>query len=189
MGLGNPLCRAREPLIGSWRRFTVVEKLREFLRDFRTLAAPYWSSEERWPARGLLLAVIGLNLGQVYVLVLLNGWYQQFYDVLQNLDREAFGRLILRFAVLATFFIATAVYGLYLRQMLEIRWRRWLTDRWIGDWLAGRAYYRLQLVGGDTDNPDQRIAEDLRLFVAASLELSLDLLSSLVTLASFIGIL
>ena len=167
----------------------MIERLRTFLRDFRILAAPYWSSEERWPARGLLLVVVGLSLGQVYLMVLLNTWYQQFYDALQNLDREAFGRLILRFAALAAFFIASAVYGLYLRQMLEIRWRRWLTDRWIGDWLSDRAYYRMRLVETGTDNPDQRIAEDLRLFVAASLELSLDLLSSLVTLGSFIGIL
>src|SRR5262249_13416 len=108
MGLGNPLCRAREPLIGSWRRFTVVEKLPEFLPDFRTLAAPYGSAEGRCPAGALFLAVIGLNLGQVYVLVLLNGWYQQFYDVLQNPDREAFGPLTPRSGVLAPFFTATA---------------------------------------------------------------------------------
>jgi putative ATP-binding cassette transporter len=167
----------------------MIEKLHAFLRDFRTLAAPYWSSEERWGARGLLLVVVSLSLGQVYLLVLLNTWYQQFYDALQNLDRAAFGRLILRFAALAACYIATAVYGLYLRQGLEIRWRRWLTNRWVGDWLADRAYYRMRLVETGTDNPDQRIAEDLRLFVAASLELSLDLLSSLVTLASFVGIL
>jgi putative ATP-binding cassette transporter len=167
----------------------MIENLRTFLRDFRSLAAPYWSSEERWPARGLLLAVVGLSLGQVYLLVLLNTWYQEFYDALQNLDQAAFGRLILRFAALAAFFIAAAVYGLYLRQALEIRWRGWLTKRYIGDWLADRAYYRMRLVETGTDNPDQRIAEDLRLFVAASLELSLDLLTSIVTLASFVGIL
>jgi len=167
----------------------MIETLRTFLADFRSLAAPYWSSEERWRARSLLTLVVGLSLGQVYLLVLLNTWYQQFYDALQSFDQAAFGRLILRFLALAACYIATAVYGLYLRQMLEIRWRRWLTDRWIGDWLADRAYYLMRHVETGTDNPDQRIAEDLRLFVAASLELSLDLLSSLVTLASFIGIL
>lgn len=167
----------------------MIERQRSFLRDFGTLAGPYWSSEERWSARGLLLLVVSLNLGQVYLLVLVNTWYQQFYDSLQNLDQAAFGGLILRFTAIAVFYIATTVYSLYLRQMLEIRWRRWLTDRWIGDWLADRAYYRMHLVKTGTDNPDQRIAEDLRLFVAASLELSLDLLSSLVTLGSFIGIL
>ena len=85
--------------------------------------------------------------------------------------------------------IIVAVYQLYLNQMLQIRWRRWLTDHYLDAWLADRAYYRMQLVGGSTDNPDQRIAEDLRLFVASTLALSLGLLSAVVTLGSFIAIL
>jgi putative ATP-binding cassette transporter len=167
----------------------MFDKLGLFLRDFRTLAAPYWSSEERWAARGLLATVVGLTLAKVYLLVQLNTWYQKFYDVLQRLDAEQFMPLILRFALLATAYIAIVVYALYLRQMLEIRWRRWLTERYIGDWLHDRAFYRLRLGEARSDNPDQRIAEDLKLFVAASLELSLDLLGSVVTLASFLGIL
>src|SRR2546425_9555022 len=73
--------------------------------------------------------------------------------------------------------------------MLQIRWRRWLTDHYLAAWLPDRAYYRMQLVGGSTDNPDQRIAEDLRLFVARPLALSLGLLSAVGTLASFIALL
>jgi putative ATP-binding cassette transporter len=167
----------------------MFSKLGDFLRDFRTLAAPYWSSEERWPARGLLALVVGLSLGRVALLVALNSWYQKFYDALQNLDQDAFWRLILYFAGLATVFITVVVYQLYWRQMLEIRWRRWLTDRYVGDWLGERAYYRLPFYDTGTDNPDQRIADDLRLFVAQSLELSLGLLSAVVTLGSFVGIL
>ena len=164
-------------------------KLSEFLHDFRILAAPYWSSEERWPARGLLAVVVALSLAQVGLLVALNSWYQKFYDALQNLDQDAFWRLILYFAGLAATYIAVLVYRLYWRQMLEIRWRRWLTDRYVGDWLRERTYYRLPLYETGTDNPDQRVAEDLRLFVGASLELTLGLLSSIVTLVSFVGIL
>ena len=167
----------------------MLEKLGPFLRDFRTLAAPYWSSEERWPARGLLALVVGLSLGRVGLLVALNTWYQKFYDALQNLDQAAFTRLIGYFALLATVFIGVVVYQIYLRQMLEIRWRRWLTDRYVGDWLAERAYYRLPLYDTGADNPDQRISDDMRLFVGATLELSLGLLSAVVTLGSFIGIL
>src|SRR5262245_44941698 len=138
------------------------EGLAEFLRDFRTLAAPYWSSEERWSARGLLAVVVVLSLARVGVLVALNTWYQKFYDALQNLDQAAFGRLIGLFALLATVFIAVAVYQIYLRQMLEIRWRRWLTDRYVSDWLADRAYYRLPLYETGADNPDQRISDDMK---------------------------
>jgi putative ATP-binding cassette transporter len=165
------------------------EQLGEFMRDFRELAAPYWSSEERGAARGLLAGVVALNLFQVGLLVGLNTWYQKFYDALQNYDQSGFVRLIGVFALLASTYIAVAVYKIYVRQMLEIRWRRWLTDRYVGDWLAERAYYRLPLYDTGADNPDQRIAEDLKLFVGATLELSLGLLSAVVTLGSFIGIL
>src|SRR5262245_14765526 len=144
------------------------ERLTEFLRDFRTLAAPYWSSEERWQARGLLAVVIALSLAQVGVLVAVNQWYQKFYDAIQNYDEAAFWRLIWVYIAIVVVFIVVAVYGLYLRQMLEIRWRRWLTDRWVGDWLAERAYYRLPLSEARADNPDQRIAEDLKLFVRSA---------------------
>jgi putative ATP-binding cassette transporter len=167
----------------------MTAKLRAFLRDFWTLAAPYWSSEERWKARGLLLVVVSISLFQVYLLVQLNTWNRDFFDALQQFDQSAFMSLCLRFAVLAGIFIAAAVYGLYLQQMLQIRWRRWLTDRYVGDWLADRAYYRMRLRDTGTDNPDQRIADDLRLFVDQSLTLSLGLLSQVVRLASFVAIL
>ncbi len=167
----------------------MTAKLRAFLRDFWTLAAPYWSSEERWKARGLLLVVVALSLGQVYLLVQFNTWNRDFFDALQQYDQAAFGPLLLRFAILAAIFIAAAVYGLYLQQMLQIQWRRWLTERYVGEWLEERAYYRMRLVDVGTDNPDQRISDDLRLFVEQSLGLSLGLLRQVVTLASFVAIL
>ena len=167
----------------------MTAKLRAFLRDFWSLAAPYWSSEERWKARGLLFVVVSLSLGQVYLLVQLNTWNRDFFDALQQYDQAAFGALLLRFAVLAAIFIAAAVYSLYLQQMLQIGWRRWLTGRYVADWLGERAYYRMRLADTGTDNPDQRIADDLRLFVDQSLSLSLGLLRQVVTLASFVAIL
>jgi putative ATP-binding cassette transporter len=167
----------------------MTAKLRAFLRDFWTLAAPYWSSEERWKARGLLLVVVSISLFQVYLLVQLNTWNRDFFDAMQQFDQSAFMSLCLRFAVLAGIFITAAVYGLYLQQMLQIRWRRWLTERYVGDWLGDRAYYRMRLRDTGTDNPDQRIADDLRLFVDQSLSLSLGLLSQVVRLASFVTIL
>jgi putative ATP-binding cassette transporter len=167
----------------------MTAKLRAFLRDFWTLAAPYWSSEERWPARGLLFVVVGMSLGQVYLLVQFNTWNRDFFDALQQYDQAAFGGLLLRFAILAAIFITAAVYSAYLQQMLQIRWRRWLTDRYISDWFQDRAYYRMRLADSGTDNPDQRIADDLRLFVDQSLTLSLGLLRQVVTLVSFVAIL
>ncbi|HXZ83936.1 MAG TPA: ABC transporter ATP-binding protein/permease [Myxococcota bacterium] len=167
----------------------MTQKLKDFLRDFRILAAPYWSSDERWGARGLAAVVVALSLSRVGLLVALNSWYQRFYDALQNFDQGAFGRLILFFAGLAATYITVAVYQLYLQQMLQIRWRRWLTNHYVDDWLSERSYYRLPLYDTGADSPDQRIAEDLNLFVGGSLDLSLGLLSAIVTLASFVGIL
>lgn len=162
---------------------------KSFLRDVWRLIKPYWTSEERFTAWLLLAAVIGLTLAMVYMNVQFNTWYNAFYNALQEKDKAAFWKLMGRFAILATIYIAMAVYAFYLNQMLQIRWRRWLTDEYLKQWLADRAYYRLQLGGNPADNPDQRIAEDFKLFVDESLTLSLGFLNAVVTLGSFIGIL
>jgi putative ATP-binding cassette transporter len=166
-----------------------MTRLAEVLRDAWTLIRPYWFSDDRWAGRGLLLVVIVLNLFIVYINVLLSKWYNLFYNSLQDKDFAAFGSLLLRFSWLAGLFIVAAVYQIYLNQMLQIRWRRWLTDRYLGAWLADGAYYRMQLASGETDNPDQRIADDLRLFVTGALTLSIGGMRAVVTLVSFLGIL
>jgi putative ATP-binding cassette transporter len=164
-------------------------KLQNFIRDLWALLRPYWGSEERRIAWLLLIANIVLTLAMVYMTVLFNQWYNLFYNTLQDKAQDEFFRQIGRFCVLATIFIVIAVYRIYLNQMLQIRWRRWLTDRYLTDWLADRNYYRMQLKGNATDNPDQRIAEDFRLFVDESLSLGLGFLNAAVTLGSFVGIL
>jgi len=153
------------------------------------MLGPYWWSEEKWLGRGLFGIIVSLNLGLVYLSVLFNQWNRLFYDSLQNKDYPAFKTQLLRFTVLALIYIAVAVYRLYLHQMLEMRWRRWLTEHYLKKWMTRQVYYRMEVQRNGTDNPDQRIAEDLRLFTNGALSLSLGLLSSVVTLASFVGIL
>jgi vitamin B12/bleomycin/antimicrobial peptide transport system ATP-binding/permease protein len=166
-----------------------MTRLREMLRDAWTLIRPYWFSEDRWAGRGLLLVVVVLNLFIVYINVLLSKWYNLFYNSLQDKDFSAFGSLLIRFSWLAGFYIVAVVYQIYLNQMLQIRWRRWLTERYLGAWLTDGAYYRMQLTSGETDNPDQRISDDLRLFVTGALSLSIGGMRAVVTLVSFLGIL
>ena len=137
----------------------------------------------------LLGAVVALTLAMVYMNVQFNYWNNDFYNALQEKDKASFWRLMGRFTILATIYIAMAVYAFYLNQMLQIRWRRWLTDSYLNQWLSDRAYYRLQLSGNPADNPDQRIAEDLKIFVDQTLDLSLGFLNAVVTLGSFVGIL
>jgi vitamin B12/bleomycin/antimicrobial peptide transport system ATP-binding/permease protein len=151
-------------------------------------AKNYWTSEEKWSAWGLLLAVILLNLGNVYVSVRINEWNNAFYNALQGFNSaELFPQLGL-FCVLVVFAIGMSVYALYLKQLLQVRWRRWLTRRYLAHWIEHRAYYRSQLKNSD-DNPDQRISEDLDQFTNFALSLSVGILSSVVTLGSFLFIL
>ena len=167
----------------------MLASTRNFLAAVVALARPYWTSEERWRARGVLAAIVALNLGLVYLNVLFSGWNNRFYDALQQRDFDRFSHELLIFCALAAAFIVAAVYQTYLTQMLQMRWRRWLTNRYVGDWLGGHAHYHLQLGEYAADNPDQRIADDLRIFVDSTLTLALGLLSSVVTLGSFAAIL
>ena len=160
-----------------------------FLRQAWSLAWPYWKSEEKWSALGLLVAVIALNLILVGINVRFNSWYKDFYDALQEYDWPEFWRQFAIFGALALAFMVVSVYAAYLQRILHIRWRRWLTERFLRDWLGDQAYYRMQLKQATTDNPDQRIQEDLNSFVTSTLGLSLGLLSAVVTLVSFLSIL
>jgi putative ATP-binding cassette transporter len=166
-----------------------MKKKTTFVRDLWALLQPYWKSEERGRAWLLLLANIVLILVTVYVTVLFNQWYNAFYNALQAKAQAEFFHQLGRFCVLAAIYILITVYRIYLNQMLQIRWRRWLTDRYLSDWLRDRNYYRMQLKDAGTDNPDQRIAEDFRLFVDESLSLGLGFLNAAVTLGSFVAIL
>jgi vitamin B12/bleomycin/antimicrobial peptide transport system ATP-binding/permease protein len=171
------------------------QSFRTFARKVLALALPYFNSDEKWKARGLLAAIIALNLAAVYMLVLLNEWNRLFYDSLQNKDQVTFWRELGRFTYLAFGFIIIAVYRFYLRQVLEMRWRTWMTKHYLDRWLGNKAFYHLELArfskGADAppDNPDQRIADDLNMFTSSTLGLSMGLLNAVVTLVSFVGIL
>ena len=177
-----------------------MRRIGTFLSDAWRLAGPYWRSEERWRARLLLGVVVALNLSLVGMSVLLSYWNREFFNSLQEKDAEAFWSLLFwwqptesgpmpGFVFVAALYILIAVYQLYLRQALQIRWRSWLTRDVLDRWLADRAYYRVALTDPGTDNPDQRIADDLRMFVDNTLALGLGLMRSVVTLASFIVVL
>lgn len=155
---------------------------KKLFRGFWTLFKGYWSSEEKWKARGLFAVVIAMNFAMVYLLVQLNDWYKVFYDALQNYEEENFWPLIGQFSAIAFTYIVIAVYAIYLRQMLQIKWRTWMTQNYLSAWLSGQTYYRLQ---DATDNPDQRISEDIGQFVNLSLGLIIGFLRQLTTLAAF----
>ena len=188
--------------------FDKLARLRLFLRQVGHLAAPYFNSEEKWKARGLLAAIVALNLAAVYMLVQINEWNRVFYDALQNKNAAVFWTQLGRFTYLAMIFIVIAVYRFYLTQLLQLRWRAWMTRDLMRRWLGHHAFYGMELaryVGPAQDetqasglpapgqrvpdNPDQRLQEDVNLFTAQSVGLSMGFLNAVVTLASFVGIL
>jgi vitamin B12/bleomycin/antimicrobial peptide transport system ATP-binding/permease protein len=161
---------------------------RQMISEAWKLAKPYWTSEEKGLAWGLLLAVISLNLGNVYISVRMNEWNKAFYNAFQNFSTPELFRQFGIFCILVVFAISISVYAVYLNQMLYLRWRRWLTRRHLAAWLDQRAYYQLQLLS-TTDNPDQRISEDIGQFTAYLMSLSVGLISSVASVTSFLAIL
>lgn len=162
---------------------------RQFFRDVWYLTKSYWQSEEKKKAFFLLGCIIALTLGVVYMLILLNQWNNSFYSALQNYDAKKIFDELIHFSWLAAIYILLAVYSYYLQQTLILNWRRWLTTRFIDIWLQNKTYYNLQMFGKDTDNPDQRISEDVRQFVEMTLSFGIGILKAFCTFASFVVIL
>lgn len=162
---------------------------RQFFRDVWYLTKSYWQSEEKKKAFFLLGCIIALTLGVVYMLVLLNQWNNSFYSALQNYDAKKIFDELIHFSWLAAIYILLAVYSYYLQQTLILNWRRWLTTRFIDIWMQDKTYYNLQMFGKDTDNPDQRISEDVRQFVEMTLSFGIGILKAFCTFASFVVIL
>ncbi|HUM07248.1 MAG TPA: ABC transporter ATP-binding protein/permease [Acidocella sp.] len=187
--------------------------MRERITNFITgvaeawsLAKPYFRSEERWVARGLLAAIVALNLLLVGINVVLTYWNRDFFNAIQGYDQATVVHLLYYFyivppgstapmpgfAELVIIYILIAVYAFYLNQMLQIKWRQWLTTHYVKNWLSDRAYYNISLAqnpGTVIDNPDQRISEDLRDFTANTLALGMDFITNVVTLFSFVFVL
>ncbi|HVO01477.1 MAG TPA: SbmA/BacA-like family transporter, partial [Candidatus Cybelea sp.] len=184
---------------------TDVPRKRSFLGKLWALTGPYFFSMEAPIAITLLIVVVGMVLGTVYLHYMLNGFYGDFNNALQARDLTQtpvtlFGHyfftlnrflyLLGYFAILVFPLVALNVYSTYLRQMLQIRWRRWMTERFLGLWLEHHAYYRLQIYGGNADNPEQRIEADIDAFTDNALRLLIiGIVNKTVTLVTFIGLL
>ncbi|HLZ03259.1 MAG TPA: ABC transporter ATP-binding protein/permease [Bradyrhizobium sp.] len=153
------------------------------------IATPYFRSEDKWAGGGLLAAVIAIELALVGNDVMINQWRNRFYNDLQEKNWNGFVHETIIFIVLATIGVALGVYQIYLNQWLQIRWRNWMTTHYLGEWLRDANHYRMQLQGDAADNPDQRVSDDLKLFVDRTLTIVVGLLSSIVSFLSFVVIL
>ncbi|RTL48408.1 MAG: ABC transporter ATP-binding protein/permease [Bradyrhizobiaceae bacterium] len=167
-----------------------MKSLPSMLATVWRISSPYFRSDDKWAGRILLAAVVVIELATVAISVILNQWRNRFYNALQEHDWDGFVREIIFFTVICSILVAIAVYQLYLNQWLQIRWRKWMTENYLGRWLDSDAtHYRMQLKGDQADNPDQRISDDVKLFIDRTLAIGLGLLNSVVTLVSFVVIL
>lgn len=167
---------------GQWNRQTV--------KALWQLTARYWKSEEKKSAWLYLLGIVVLTMAAVYMTLLLNDWFNEFYSALQNYDSGAVYHGLVRFTAIAFGHIAFSVYAYYLQQTLALRWRRWMTEKYLSRWTARQMFYRLEMFsGGRSDNPDQRISEDINLFTTRTLSFMAGLLKAITTIFCFIFVL
>jgi putative ATP-binding cassette transporter len=162
---------------------------RRFGRHLARLISIYWMSPDGRRGALLLAGAIALELGAVYGNLLLSDAERRIMDGLQDKQPAAFFSAMGLFAVISAGFVVVAAYRIYLRQLVEIRWRRGVTANYVDRWMNERAYSQVQLHRDEVDNPDQRIAEDVRDFAASALGLSLSLLGAMTTLITFGGLL
>lgn len=160
-----------------------------FLQQLFSLTSRYWRSEEKKSAYAYLFGIVILTIAAVYMTLLLNDWFNEFYSALQNYDADAVYHGLIRFTGLAFAHIAFAVYAYYLQQQLALRWRRWLTEEYLARWTEREMYYRMDMFSKEADNPDQRISEDINLFTARTLSFMSGFLKAITTIVCFIFVL
>jgi len=160
-----------------------------FILRFWRLARGYYTGDERRSAWLLTAGVIGLTLVQIGIQVRFNLWNRDFFNALEARDRAAFFGQMGTFLLLTAGSMAVAVFQLYVRQMLQLRWREWLVFRLQARWLAGSRHYQMNFLPGSADNPDQRISENTRWATAMAVDMAVGLFQSAVMLVSFVGIL
>ncbi|MCK8786488.1 ABC transporter ATP-binding protein/permease [Roseomonas sp. NAR14] len=168
---------------------TAPRRREGLVRRTLRLAGGYFNSEERWSARGLAGLVLLLTVLQIGVQVWFNLWNRDFFNALESRDRAGFLGQMWLFLFLSFASMTTAVFHLWAKQTLQLRWRRWLVNDLQERWLRRGRHYQLNFLPDTADNPDQRISENTRWATAMAVDLVVGLIQSLITLASFVGIL
>ncbi|HVE44303.1 MAG TPA: ABC transporter ATP-binding protein/permease [Gammaproteobacteria bacterium] len=149
----------------------------------------YWQSQQKISAYVFFSIMLVMTISLVGLDVVFNYWYNYFYDALQAYNRHGAIRLLVIFFVLAAFYTVASVYRYYISQLFGLRWRKWMTEQLISRWLKRRGYYYLETFDEKTDNPDQRLQEDVSALVAHSIDLSMGLVSAIATFLAFIYVL
>lgn len=158
-------------------------------RQFARLAGPYFSPRRGWKPALVAALILFLALFAVRLNVLLSFWSKAFYDAIQEKNQPVFWWALGLFGVLATIHVVGVLVTYYVQQSFSIRWRTWLNENLLDDWLDGGAYYRGQFLKEGVDNPDQRVQVDVTSFVDTTIKLAVGAVRSLVSLVEFTAIL
>ena len=161
----------------------------EVVQQFWAIAKSYWHSDEKWQARGLLLGVVLLLLAYTGLSVVLNNKRGVLISALSAKDESRFWQTVIIFVAVLVIYAPLLAGYRYLRDRLSLQWRRWLTHQFIDHYFRDRAYYNLNASGVEIDNPDQRIAEDVRSFTQESLTFLLVVVESVLSVIAFSGVL
>ena len=158
-------------------------------QQFWAIAKSYWLGDEKWQARGLLLGVVLFLLAYTGLSVVLNNKRGVLISALSAKDEPRFWQTVMIFIGVLVIYAPLLAGYRYLRDRLSLQWRRWLTARFVDQYFSDRAYYNLNTSNSDIDNPDQRIAEDVRSFTQESLTFLLVLVESVLAVIAFSGVL
>ncbi len=153
------------------------------------LIKPYWTGEEKLRAFGLLCLIIALSFIEVYMAVRLNSWNGALFNAIERYQKAVYVKLLFQGLFIMSLYILAMLLGVYLNSVLEIKWRKWQTNYYLSAWFSSKAYYKSRFISGLSDNPDQRISEDIHQFVQATLSLFMTVFKAATRLVSFVVIL
>lgn len=170
---------------------TIPITLRMLIAKYLCLLKPFWLRKNNKTSVLLIIIILAMILGVVKIQVWLNDWNNDFFNALSQKETDKLWQLVLWFPALLGIFVLISVNKTWLIKLLTIRWREWLTDYYLNRWFADKNYYFTQIYGEhkNTDNPDQRIAEDILLLISKTLSLSFGFIQSLSMLITFTVIL
>ncbi len=160
-----------------------------YFRNFWRMAGPYWNSEHKWAIRGLTMVLLTLTGAQVVVQIALNLWTEQLFDAFGKRSMAGFIELAAVFVAIIVGQVAVVSVHLRIRRRLEIGWRAWLTERLLGAWLLSGRQHLIDFIPGEHDNPDGRIAEDIRVATEYAVDLTHSLFYCTLLIGSFASIL
>jgi putative ATP-binding cassette transporter len=162
---------------------------RDAALQFARMARDYWCCERKWTVRGAVLSLFVLTAAQVGLVIWVSYWHRELFDALENRSLSEFLRLILTFLLIFVLTMGVTALHMHIKRWVQLDWRRWMTSLLLDEWLSHTNHYRLQFSSGEHDNPDGRIAEDIRIATEAAVGLAHSLLYSILILGSFVDIL